>query len=492
MKERIRFSHVDIQTEEYGVLSDFSLSIFEGEAVFLTGMHGSGKSNLIALLLGEARLEGGAVYVDEKKQKSFDKEHAYQSGIRYLHDLRSLIAPLTVGENLFGLKEPARAHFFYPVRAIQRETENILTEAGLTCSPDDKIYSLREIEKYLLGILKASLEGTRVLVLNMRGMAGGYEEYRKLAEMIKKQKERGMAFLIIADLPDPLLDICDRAVVVRKGRVAKMLMPGEIREDVLLEYMSDAWSEPADPEQMTAKSQARPVSGQVEALMRTMRISGGELMGLYPRTTDGSQALGLCRKLMESGKSLRLSDVDSTGSCCPVSVSQMIFIPRNSGDMLLDQVSLKENLLYPVYPKLSGAFGRVKEQVGDYLVREFLDRFDIAGEPEQVGRLRAVERRLLSICRYEPLNPKVVVVEEPDFGMDLEGKQRMNRYLQELSSRGTLVFLLSGNPQTLLNRCSLLIVLGEEEVAAVHGKEELRNLPLEQIVRPTGVKESMI
>src|SRR5206468_7045443 len=138
-------------------VSDFSLTIREGEVVGLAGPNGAGKSTLIALLLGFLRPTSGAVTVYGMTPRAFVEHH----GIGYLSELVA-VPPAWRTEN--ALRRYALLAGIEPHR-IQERVEAVMTQLGLDEHRKKLIKQLSKGNLQRVGLAQALLHDERVLVL---------------------------------------------------------------------------------------------------------------------------------------------------------------------------------------------------------------------------------------------------------------------------------------------------------------------------------------
>jgi ABC-type sugar transport system ATPase subunit len=226
------------------IIEDVSFSLCKGEVLGLTGLVGSGRSELLAAIFGAKPLVAGSVYIDGKKANIKRPSDAKKLGIGFLTEDRKTdgyIHCLNIRENmaLTILKNLVRLLF------IDRKKERSLIGGMFNQlrikAPgiDTSIMSLSggNQQKVLIG--KWLLTNMKILFLDepTRGIDVGTKA--EIYKMIGDLAAQGVALVVISSELPELLGICDRFLVLSKGRIVKELNRSEADEGKILHYASN-------------------------------------------------------------------------------------------------------------------------------------------------------------------------------------------------------------------------------------------------------------
>lgn len=461
MRELLRVSHLATGGDGGAPLRDLNLTVFAGETVFLVGVHGSGKHALPLVLSGRLPATG-RIYVEEREIFNPGIHSLSTLGVVCVDSLRSLAGSLTVSENLFVLRPARQGRLFYHKKYADLETARILTEYGLHRSPRDLVKDLNPLEQYLLCIAKAISQGAKLLVLNCVGLSFSLREYDVLRAEFRRLKEKGLSFLLLDNIPNPLIEEADRAVVIYEGRDLKVLRRAELHFDSLEDYLirlplGGQWDpDPAAAE--TKESGGCVLSGDG---FLPIRIPSGKLIGLFElhQTIDAP----FSKYFAVAVKSNRLSIRLETGGA--VNWSRAAILPEESGERLCPNLSLGDNLLLPAYPRVTSAV--VQVDMGRHVARSFCSELGRKEECIRVDELDRCERKLLCIRRWCLAKAEAIVLENPDFGLDLLDRERMIRMLREISAAGVPVIITSHNAFILRSCCSSVLLADDGKIRKV-------------------------
>lgn len=475
-KEIIRFSHV--RTEELdGVgLKDFNLSVFTGELIYLTGIHGSGKHSVRGVVEAKQRLTGGCLYIDEEPVGLMDKRMFRNRGIFVIDGSKSLSGNLSISENFFLLRPHKSGKFLYREKFAVSETGEILKEYGIGFDPMEKMQSLNQCSQYLLSIAKAVSTGARLLVVDCLELSVNLQEFKKLAEVFQSLKERGISTIVIDNVVNPLLEAADRAVVVYDGRDLKVVDGERLTMEEMAGYLAEA---PLGEERQESQKEHRARHqngrgeekwGEPKAGCRTDRRTKWSA-GRYGELSWFGQAVvrvpeGSLIGLHDMGRDTRIPfehyvkdltlENGFSWNGIPFLKLNPAYIPENGGNLLLENMTPGDNLLLPSYKRISGLLGYIPRGVMEYAALGF--QKELGRETAAIAELSRAERKILCIRRWILGKAGAIFMENPDMGLDLEGQKRIFEILREAAA-GIPVFVTSHNPFTLRMNCSVILQL---------------------------------
>ncbi len=210
-------------------LSEVSLELTAGEIVGLVGDNGAGKSTLIKCISGVYRPDGGHVEIDGQRVALDSPMDARRQGIETVFQDLSLAPDLTVAANVFLGRELRLPGLlgrlgFLDFRQMRTQAKKYIRDIGVDL-PSVDVYAelLSGGQRQAVAISRARAWASRVLLLDEPTAALGVRQRNIVLDIIRAGRERGMTILIIShDLP-LILEVADRLVILRLGRVAARL-----------------------------------------------------------------------------------------------------------------------------------------------------------------------------------------------------------------------------------------------------------------------------
>ena len=208
-------------TKSYGQLranDDVSFSIFPGEIVGIVGENGAGKSTLVKMLGGAIAPDSGDIYVAGEQIAMRSPADAKQAGISLVHQHFKLVESLTVEENLV-LGRPELRHGILDFKELRPGFERVAKDLGTQLQFEAPVSGLSVGGRQQVELVRALFQEPRLLILDEPTAVLPPAERDRLLKFIRRLKGGGMAAILISHKLDDLYDCCDRAVVMRGGRV---------------------------------------------------------------------------------------------------------------------------------------------------------------------------------------------------------------------------------------------------------------------------------
>jgi branched-chain amino acid transport system ATP-binding protein len=231
-------------TKQFGGLtavSQFDLSVEEGQIVGLIGPNGAGKSTLFNLVTGIFAVTAGTVIYEGKNITGKKPHQVAALGIGRTFQLNPLFGDFTVLENVsasFHLHPKSSLVDIYFNTPTYRRNEayiaeqslDILTLVGLEKVKDELARNLPHGYQKMLGVARALATRPKLLLLDEPLGGMNPSEIDFTLNSIRKTRDQGVTFLIVEHNMQ-ILDLCDRVVVISFGETICEGLPKEVRED---------------------------------------------------------------------------------------------------------------------------------------------------------------------------------------------------------------------------------------------------------------------
>jgi ABC-2 type transport system ATP-binding protein len=209
---------LDIQhiSKQYGRLravDDVSIQVRAGEIVGLVGPNGAGKTTALRCCVGILRLSGGQVCIAGHDLGS--DERAAKAQMAFVPELPSLYPLLTVAEQIEFV---VRAYGALP-EGFGRRREELLRRFELWSERDKLCGQLSKGMRQKTAIAAAFLHDARVILLDEPLIGVDPTGMRQLKDLILEARAAGCAILVSTHLLDTAERLCDRIVIMQRGRV---------------------------------------------------------------------------------------------------------------------------------------------------------------------------------------------------------------------------------------------------------------------------------
>lgn len=464
-------------------LDRVSFSVEQGTIHAVIGENGAGKSTLMKILSGvyPAETYEGTIRIGGKEVRFRTPRDAEAEGIAVIHQELSLVREMAVNENLFLGAEP-RKYGMIDREAIYVQTKKWLDFLGLDLDPETKVGSLGIGQQQLIEIAKALSKESSIIILDEPTSALSEEEVRRLMEILRELRRKGVTCLYISHKLSEVMALADAATVLRDGKAVGTFPVGELTEEKIISLMvgrtvADLYPSRKDPRDETVlevrgfsvfhpvRSEKRVVcdvsfslrKGEVlgvAGLMgagRTELFSG--LFGAYGGRTEGEVLLeGKKITLRHPGEAIRRGIV-------------YLSEDRKRYGLFLD-MEVKKNLSMASLDRWVKC-GIVDEE------RELREaerqaarmRVKMADIEMKIRGLSGGNQQKVLLGKSLLARPKVLILDEPTRGVDIGAKADIYQIIGELTAEGVAVVLISSDLPEVLGMSDRILVMAEGRVA---------------------------
>jgi ribose transport system ATP-binding protein len=216
-------------------ISDIDLEVRAGEIVGLCGLVGSGRTEVVRAIFGADKVTAGEIIFDGQ-QTSGGPDQAARRGIALIPENRKSegLAPLrSVADNLVvsALRKLFPSHLFDPRRA-QRVADGLVKQLRIATPTSRQMVGLLSggnQQKVVIGKWLAT--GAKLFIFDepTRGIDVGAKS--EIFALIDRLVADGAAALMISSEQAEICQVCDRAYVMREGRIAGQLSRSELTEE---------------------------------------------------------------------------------------------------------------------------------------------------------------------------------------------------------------------------------------------------------------------
>jgi simple sugar transport system ATP-binding protein len=220
----VEMTNIEKRWGAVSALAGVDFKVEPGEVVALLGDNGAGKSTLIKILSGVERPTSGTIRVGGSEVSLRSTRDAINLGIETIFQDSALVEQLSIGRNMFLGREPTRK--VGPFKALDKKymtsaSADLLKRVGISKNLDPKtaVSSLSGGERQSIAIARAMFFESDLIVLDEPTNNLGLEETRGVLRFLHDIKGARKASILITHNLHHVFEVCDRAVVLRRGRV---------------------------------------------------------------------------------------------------------------------------------------------------------------------------------------------------------------------------------------------------------------------------------
>lgn len=212
-----------------------TIDLFPGEVVGVLGHNGAGKSVLMKMLSGALPRDGGDIYVNGQKAEINSPRDARHYQIETIYQYLALADNLDAASNLFLGREIVTPLGLLDDAKMEAETRKIMGRL----TPNFRRFStpvsgLSGGQRQSVAISRAVYFNARILIMDEPTAALGVQETQMVADLIDELKAQGIGILLIDHDIHQVKALCDRASVMKNGKLVGTVEVDKVTEDDLL------------------------------------------------------------------------------------------------------------------------------------------------------------------------------------------------------------------------------------------------------------------
>ena len=212
-----------------------SVNLYPGEVVGLLGHNGAGKSTLIKCLSGAYKADFGEVYINGEKVTLNTPRDARKLNIETIYQTLALADNLDAASNLFLGREIIGAGGFLDDSKMEAETRKIMARLNPNFQKFNvPVSALSGGQRQSVAIARAVYFDAKILIMDEPTAALGPQETEMVAELIHELKKQGLGIFLIEHDIHNVMKLCDRASVMKNGRLVGTERVEDVTEDDIL------------------------------------------------------------------------------------------------------------------------------------------------------------------------------------------------------------------------------------------------------------------
>jgi simple sugar transport system ATP-binding protein len=460
--------------------SQVSFEVRAGEVHALLGENGAGKTTLMNILYGLYQPDEGSIQLNGETVRLRSPKDAMNKGIGLVAQHFHLARRHTVAENIsLGLD----TSFLFPTRITEDKILELGNKYKLTVNPKAHVWQLSPGEQQRVEILKALIQGARLLILDEPTSVLTPQEADALFEVLKRMKDVGEAVIFISHKLDEVMAVADRITVLRKGAVVGTLDKKDATLGTLAQMMvgremaglRPKQNPPSDKVVLQLEDLYFKNEKGVDALRGiNLELKQGEIIGVAGVAGNGqAELIELLTGLHTASRGkLFLNGQDITRQNAKERFeSGIAHIPEDRNHMgVVPSLSVAENFVLRQYryQPFSQAGLLNWKAVHDFAQSSITD-YEVA-TPSQDTPTRLLSGgnvQKIILARELSGNPKLIVASHPTYGLDVSATALTHELLLKQRERGAGVLLISEDLDELFKLSDRIAVMYTGKIVAV-------------------------
>ncbi|MDO9093315.1 MAG: ABC transporter ATP-binding protein [Rubrivivax sp.] len=452
-----------------------SLRVKPGEIHAVLGENGAGKSTMMKIIYGAVQPDEGRILWNGAAVKVTSPAHARKLGISMVYQHFSLFDTLTAAENVWlGLDKSLT------LPQVAQRIDEVAHTYGLDVEPQRPVHTLSVGERQRVEIVRALLTRPQLLILDEPTSVLTPQAVDKLFVTLRKLSDGGCSILYISHKLDEIRALCHHCTVLRGGKVTGEVDPGLESNASLSKLMIGA--EPPQLQHREAKTGAAVLTVNALSLAKQdpfgmdlhgmgFEVRAGEIVGVAGVSGNGQQELMAAL----SGEDPRAAAGSITMNGTDISQASPVkrrelglhFVPEERlGRGAVPTLSLAENTLLTRTETVSKsgwiATGRVQR-----LAEDLIARFNVkaGGAGAAAKSLSGGNLQKFLVGREIAANPKLLIVSQPTWGVDVGAAAQIRGELLKLRDEGCALLVVSEELDELFEISDRLIVIAKGKLS---------------------------
>ena len=458
---------------------EVSLTVLPGQTHAVLGENGAGKSTLMKIIYGATQPDEGRMLFNGQAAHIRNPQEARALGIAMVFQHFSLFDTLTVAQNVWlGLE---RSLTLAQVSASIRDKA---AQYGLDIDPARPVHTLGVGEMQRVEIIRALLTNPQLLILDEPTSVLTPQAVEKLFVVLRAVAAQGCSVLYISHKLHEIRELCDACTVLRGGKVTGTCDP-RLESNASLSTMMIGSEPPA------LRHQTR-VPGAVELRVHSLnleceeqfgvdlqdvnlQVCAGEVVGIAGVSGNGQRELLYAlsgEDTRASAGSIRLGHQSGGVDASALHPGArrklgLHFVPEERlGRGAVPAMGLAHNLLLTRNEALNSSrwgLGWIKLRTLESQARSIIARFNVkAGGPQSLARsLSGGNLQKFIVGREIDAKPKLLIVSQPTWGVDVGAAAQIRAELLELRDAGCAVLVVSEELDELFEICDRLHVIAK-------------------------------
>jgi ribose transport system ATP-binding protein len=464
-------------------LDSVSLDIYKGQINAIVGENGAGKSTLMKVLTGIYQEYDGQIILDGQKVAFTNPKEAQNNGITIIHQELNLIPYLSVAENVFLGREFINRFGLIDYKRMYSETKKLLERLDLHINPRTQVSNLKIGQQQIVEIAHALSLDARIVIMDEPTSAISEHEIKVLFDLIQSLKSQGVAIIYITHKLDELFQIADSVTVLRDGKligsspiedvihddIVRMMVGRDIKDffiksdvtksrevlcvkDICLAYARRQGDYVVDHISFTVKT------GEVLGLFGLMGAGRTELLetifGLHPKRSSGSIFL--------NGREVQINSPTEA-----INLGVGFITEDRKLEGLVSKMTVAASISLASIEQTE-RFGFLNTKLETRLAQDYVERLGIKTPSVQqvVENLSGGNQQKVIIAKWLATKPRILLLDEPTRGIDVNAKNEIYRLISELTQAGLAIVLVSSELPEIMAIADRIIVLSEGKQTA--------------------------
>ena len=459
-----------------------SFKCYPGTVHVLQGENGAGKSTVLKMLSGLYQPDSGDIIIRGEKVVFKHPRDAQKKGIAMVYQEITILPDLTVAQNVFLNKEIRKKGGLTSEADMIRATAELGNKYGIEVDPYVRAGDLPIASQQMIEILKALASDPDILILDEPTSSLTTTEVTKLHTIVEGLKKMGKTILFISHRMEEILLFGDNITVMKDGQLVDTLPMEGLKEDDIIRMMVGRDLNDIFPPK--AKKIGNREILRITGLSDSSRVHDvnlvvhqGEVLGIAALDGQGQTELlriiaGVRRHtrgtIVLNGEELKYQ---SPKKALKLGIG---YVPEDrKGQGLCLKLSVADNITLASLRRRAKA-GFIDRAAERDVVKKMISQMNIRtpSPAQEVINLSGGNQQKVSIGKSLADEPKVLLLNDPTRGIDVEAKQEIYRLIRGLAESGVGIILYTSDMMEVIGMSDRIVTMFEGQITGELQKEE--------------------
>jgi len=472
--------HITKRFGDFAANDDVTLRLKPGEVHALLGENGAGKSTLVKMMYGALQPTAGELRWQGRPVRIANPAAARALGIGMVFQHFSLFEALTVAENI-ALALPRHIDR----AALPARISQVSRDYGLPLEPGALVADLSVGERQRIEIVRCLLQEPSLLIMDEPTAVLTPQEADQLFVTLRRLASEGCAILYISHRLEEVKALCHQATVLRRGKVVASVDPAVETSASLARHMvgADVAAVATRGDQargealLTLNAVSLPADGPFGVALRAvdLEVCAGEIVAIAGVAGNGQAELfDVVSGERTAGMTGAITLVERTVTDQSIRVRRSFgaaFVPEERlGHGAVPDFPLSQNVVLTRFASDDGMVRRGLVNLG--LAASVADRvasaFDVrtAHADPEARSLSGGNLQKFVIGRELDRRPRLLVVNQPTWGVDAGAAAAIRQALVDLARDGSAVLIISQDLDEIFAIADRIAVISRGELSA--------------------------
>jgi ABC-type sugar transport system ATPase subunit/ABC-type xylose transport system permease subunit len=458
-------------------VKDVDLAVKQGEVVGVVGENGAGKSTLMKIVAGIYGTDSfeGQLLIDGIPRHFRNVRDAEAAGIVLVPQELFIAHGLSVAENMFMGRLPGRFGFVDDDE-LRAQTIERLQFFGINVGPEAPAAVLSPSEQRLVTIASALAKSAQLIILDEPTAALTDAEAHQLFAHVQKVKGEGVGCLYISHRLDELEQIADRVIVMRNARIVAQFDSAKGNYSAIVRAMIGRDPERAPRRALIQRAEPMVTVQNLQVYDprsvtkrrvqdASFTLHKGEILGLFGlvgagRTELAQAIFGAWRGRIEGRVTIGGTEKRPSSPREAIGLGIGMVTENRKQTGLIEGQSVLSNISAASIERVSGRIfiDTLKEwSRNTSLIRKLDVRPPELSSP--VEAFSGGNQQKILLARWLATNPRVLILDEPTFGVDVGARFEIYRLIREMANEGHAVLMISSDLNEVIDTCDRVLVM---------------------------------